>query len=195
MSADRLPSPEPQLGADPGRFGQRLAQSLFRRQGRGPDASGDAPAGSEIDLIAARCRSLVHSRALVAAGASVVPLPGLDVLADVTLLIRLLDRINTEFGLSHAQIESLQPAKKVVAFKTIGWVGNRVIGKVVTHSVVLHVLKTVGVRMTAKQATKYVPLAGQAVSAVLAFTAMRQVCMRHIDDCIRVRQVLVIESA
>ncbi|MEN9374690.1 MAG: hypothetical protein RIR79_2242, partial [Pseudomonadota bacterium] len=37
-----------------------------------------------------------------------------------------------------------------------------------------------------KQIAKYVPIAGQAVSAVLSYTAMRYVCNQHIDDCVRV---------
>jgi len=41
-------------------------------------------------------------------------------------------------------------------------------------------------RLTAKQATKYVPLAGQAVSAMLGYAALRALGEHHIKDCVRV---------
>ena len=37
----------------------------------------------QIDEVARQCRKLVHRRALVAAGVSVVPIPGIDWLTDV----------------------------------------------------------------------------------------------------------------
>ena len=65
-------------------------------------------------LIAAvqRSRNLLHRRALVAAAASTVPVPGLDWAVDAALLSRLLPQINAEFGLSPAQIDQLDPAKR-----------------------------------------------------------------------------------
>jgi hypothetical protein len=49
-------------------------------------------------------------------------------------------------------------------------------------------MKTVGIRLTAAQAAKYVPLAGQAASAALNYTALRWLGEQHIKDCIRVVQ-------
>lgn len=141
------------------------------------------------------CRKLVTQRAMVAAGVAMVPIPGLDIAADIALLTKLIAQINATFGLSNAQIERLSPTKRLATFKAVGFVGNVLIGRVITQTVVIHLFKTVGIRMTTKQVTKYVPIAGQALSAALAFTAMRHVCHQHIDDCVRVRQQLVIENA
>ncbi len=131
----------------------------------------------------AECRKLVSRKALLAAGAAVVPIPGLDVAADLALLTRLIEQINTRFGLTEAQIEALSPSKKALAYKAITMVGSSVIGSAVTRKLVLLLLRKVGVRFTAKQLTRYVPLAGQAVSAALAYGAMRHVCHQHIADC------------
>ncbi len=170
---------------------QRAAKAIF---GRAKPRLAGARQTSPLDATAAECRQLVTQRALVAAGVAMVPIAGLDIVADVALLSKLLGNINQKFELTETQIEALQPAKRVATFKAIGAVGNHLIGKVVTQALVVHLLKTVGVRMTTKQVTKYVPLAGQAISAALAFSAMRHVCMRHIDDCMRVRQSLTIEA-
>jgi uncharacterized protein (DUF697 family) len=167
-------------------WGQSIASRLLRR---GTASDGLAP-DAALDAIAARCKKMVTQRALLAAGASAVPIPGLDIVADVALLSKLLDRINSEFGLGAGDIAALNPEKRIVAFKTIGLVGNQLIGQIVTKTLVLSVLKMVGVKVTARQATKYVPIAGQAISAGLAYVAMQEVCKSHIRDCMRVRQQL-----
>jgi uncharacterized protein (DUF697 family) len=152
----------------------------------------DAGPGPDDDLqsIAKRCRKRVTQRAALAAGVAVVPIPGLDWAADVGLLMRLLPQINAEFGLSPEQIERLAPDRRIVVFKAISAGGGLLVGKLITRELVLHMVKLVGVRLTAQQAAKFVPLAGQAVSALLTFTAMRFVCEQHIQQCMTVaRQV------
>ena len=66
------------------------------------------PAETALDAAARRARRLLHKRALVAAAAGVVPVPGLDWAVDAALLSRLLPRINAEFGLTPEQIEGLR---------------------------------------------------------------------------------------
>jgi hypothetical protein len=94
---------------------------------------------------------------------------GLDWLTDVGVLVRLLPQINAEFGLSPAQIETLAPDRRIVVYKAISAAGGLLVGKVVTRELVLRLVQLVGVRLTTQQAAKYVPLAGQAVSAALTF--------------------------
>ena len=48
----------------------------------------------------------------------------------------------------------------------------------------MKVLRLVGVRLTAQQAAKFVPIAGQAVSAVLTYSSLRYVCEQHIQQCV-----------
>ena len=61
-----------------------------------------------------RCRRLVSQRALLAAGVATVPIPGLDWVTDVGILIKLLPRINEAFGLSPEQVERLSPERRLV---------------------------------------------------------------------------------
>ncbi len=148
----------------------------------------------DLQAVAARCRKQVTRSAALAAGVSVVPLPGIDWVADVGLLMRLLPKINAEFGLSPAQIEQLAPDRRLVVYKAISAAGGLLVGKIVTRELVLRVVKLVGVRLTAQQAAKYVPLAGQAVSAVLTFTALKFVCEQHIQQCLAVARTLQLPS-
>jgi uncharacterized protein (DUF697 family) len=148
----------------------------------------------DIAAITAACRAMVTRNALVAAGAAVVPLPGLDIATDTALLLRLIPQINARFGLTPAQIERLSVNNQLIVYKAITAVGGAMIGKLITHELIIHALKIVGVRLTVKQATKYVPLAGQAVSAALSFSALRYVCNQHIKQCAQVAGTLMLEQ-
>ena len=135
-----------------------------------------------------RSRKLLHRRALVAAAASVVPVPGLDWAVDAALLSRLIPQISAEFGLSAAQIDQLDPSKREQVQKAIGLVGSVLIGKLITRELVIRATQTVGLRLSAKQAAKYVPLAGQAVAATLGYATLRYLGEQHLRDCVRVVQ-------
>jgi uncharacterized protein (DUF697 family) len=147
-----------------------------------------------VDAIANRCRQRVKQRALLAAGVAMVPVPGLDWLTDVGVLVSLLPDINRAFGLAPEQIERLAPERRLVVYKAISAGGGLLVGKLVTRELVLRVLKVVGVRLTTQQAAKFVPVAGQALSAVLTFGALRYVCEQHIRQCIAVRRQLALPA-
>ena len=150
--------------------------------------------GTDLQAIAKRCRKRVSQRALLAAGVAMVPVPGLDWAVDVGMLMRLLPQISAEFGLSPAQVERLAPERRIVVYKAISAAGGVLVGKVVTRELVLGLVKLVGVRLSAQQAVKYVPLAGQAVSAALTYSALRYVCEQHIRQCLAVARQLQLPS-
>ena len=132
------------------------------------------------------CRRLLNRRALVAAAASAMPVPGLDWAVDAALLSRLVPQINAEFGLTPEQLDKLPHHKREQVQKAVGAIGSMLIGKFITRDLVLRMVTKVGVRMTAKQAARYVPFAGQAVSALMGYTAIRYLGEEHIKDCIEV---------
>ena len=152
----------------------------------------DTPA--DIDAVARDCRRLVTKSALLAAGVAVVPVPGIDWITDVGVLLKVIPEINEKFGLTPEQIERLAPDRKVVVFKAISAGGSMLVGKLVTRELILNVLKLVGVRLTTQQAAKYVPIAGQAVSAMLTFSALKYVCEQHIKQCIDVSRQLALPA-
>ncbi len=151
--------------------------------------AGEAADG-DLQAVARRCRQRVTRKALFAAGVAMVPVPGLDWLTDVGVLVRLLPEISAAFGLSPAQIENLAPDRRIVVYKAISAAGGMLVGKVVTRELVLRLVQMVGVRLTTQQAAKYVPLAGQAISAALTFSALKYVCEQHIQQCMSVARQL-----
>ena len=156
--------------------------------------SGASTSVDAITVIAQRCRQRVRQRAMLAAGVAMVPIPGIDVITDIGVLVKLLPEISAAFGLSKEQVERLAPDRRVVVYKAISAGGSMVLGRLVTRELVLMLLKTVGVRLSAQQATKYLPVAGQVVSAALTFSALRYVCEQHIRQCEAVARQLALPA-
>ena len=148
----------------------------------------------DIAAVARQCRRLVTKRALIAAGVAAVPLPGIDWLTDVGVLLKVIPEINDKFGLTPDQIQRLAPDRRVAVFKAISAGGSVLVGRLVTRDLLLTVLKTVGLRLTTQQAAKVVPIAGQAVSAALTFSALKYVCEQHIKQCIEVSRQLALPA-
>jgi hypothetical protein len=131
---------------------------------------------------------LLNRRALVGAAASAMPVPGLDWAVDAALLSRLIPAINAQFGLTPAQLDGLPAQKREQVQKAVAMVGSVLVGKFVTRDLVIRMAQSMGKRLTARQAAKYVPIAGQAVSAIVGYTALRYLGEEHIKDCVRVAQ-------
>jgi hypothetical protein len=148
----------------------------------------------QLEAVRARCLQMVNKRALVSAGAMLVPVPGLDIAADVALLSQLIPAINHEFGLTPQQIERLSPRRKVLVYRAVVAFGGLMVGRVVTRELVLKALASVGMKITAASAARFVPLAGQALSAGISYAAMRMVGRSHIRDCERVVRKLMEED-
>jgi len=133
-----------------------------------------------------RSRKLLNKRALVAAAASAVPVPGLDWAVDAAMLSKLIPEINREFGLSPQQLDQLDPKKRDQVQKAVALVGSVLIGKLITRDLAIKAATKIGMRLTTKQLAKYVPFAGQIVSAAVGYAAIRYLGEEHMKDCIRV---------
>lgn len=146
---------------------------------------------TELENARAECKKMVLRRAGLSAGAAMIPLPGLDIGTDVSILMALLPALIEKFGLTPQQIEQLHPNRKKYTLAAISGIGSRLIGATITRRLIVTMLKSLGIRLTAKTAARYVPLIGQAAAAGLSFSAMKLLGNAHIEDCYRVvKQVL-----
>lgn len=143
--------------------------------------------------IAIRCRGIVRARAVASATVALMPVPGLDVVADFALLTRMVERINREFGLTPEQIDQLDPHTRLLLCQSIAGLGTSMVGKAITGALVMRALQAIGVRIASRNLARYIPLAGQAFSAGLSFAAVRYVGDRHVRDCLRVLDAVVIK--
>lgn len=119
----------------------------------------------ELEQVRAECLRLVNKRSLLSGAAAVVPLPGADISADIAIMTELLLEINKRFGLSEEQIGQLDLERKKVLLVIISSIGNEVAGKTVSVTLVRSLLKRISNKIAARQVSRLVPVAGQAVSA------------------------------
>jgi uncharacterized protein (DUF697 family) len=143
---------------------------------------------ADLDRIRDECRELVRQRALISAGAAVVPVPLLDVVVDAGILMDLIPDISHRFGLASDDIDAMDPARKEKTWRQIRKRGSQLIGIVLTRQLVRKSFQGMAGRLIARQISKFVPLGGQIVAAGLGYFVMRKIAYKHIDDCYAVAQ-------
>lgn len=148
----------------------------------------------ELDQLRDECKSMVTARSSLSAGAAVVPVPGVDIGADIALLVEMIPAINKKFGLSQEQIEQLNPQVRNLIFVAATGVGNEMIGKVITQQLIAQVLKKIGIRIATKSIIKYIPILGSAVAATISFGAMKLIGKSHVDDCYAVVKKILLTT-
>ena len=146
----------------------------------------------KINVLRDQCKSLVTTRAGISAGSAVIPLPGVDIAADIGLLLEMIPTINRKFGLTPDQIDLLDPQTKKIILVAITSMGSGLIGKVITKQLILTVLKRVGIRVATKSVVKYIPFLGSAIAASISFGAMKLVGNSHVDDCYEVAKSAIL---
>ena len=151
-----------------------------------PNALHMASEDAALQAAVKRSRKLLNKRAMVAAAASAVPVPGLDWAVDAALLSKLIPEINKEFGLTPQQLDQLSPHKREQVQKAVTMVGSVLIGKLISRDLDIKAATKIGMRLTTKQLAKYVPFAGQIVAAAVGFAAIRYLGEEHMKDCVRV---------
>jgi uncharacterized protein (DUF697 family) len=150
---------------------------------------------ADLDRIRDECRSLVTNRALMSAGAAVVPIPGMDLVADIGLLTTLLPQISERFDLDHEQVEKMEPHVAQQVFVMASSMGNTLIGRMVTKRIVALLLRRIGARLAVGSVAKFVPFAGSALAASISFGAMKLVGNAHIEDCYQTARALIEKPA
>jgi uncharacterized protein (DUF697 family) len=159
---------------------------MFKRK-NSDNAPALLPVSSEdIERVRERCRGLVRKRAAISAGVSAIPVPGVDIVADLSSFAVMVEEINRAFGLSPEQIDRLQPRMRIATYQAVAAIGSTLVGKIVTKELVLKLLQKSGAKLAAKSAAKIVPLAGQIASAAIGFALFRQMGYQHIEACTRV---------
>jgi hypothetical protein len=123
-------------------------------------APSGAPVGDAVDHIAAQLKKRLSRKALWGSSASLIPLPLIDLAVDVALLSNMLTDIHQAFGLTPVQIDALDSGKRHRTIAAIQWVGNSAIGQLVTDAVIKRLITGLGLKLTAGQMSKAVPIAG-----------------------------------
>ena len=145
------------------------------------------PAAGELALAARRAREEVKRRALLSAGAVLVPLPGLDVAVDVGVLVSMMNAVNRAFCLSPDQIERLGMEERVAVYEALSGVGAVMAGKSVTGVAALTIAKQLGSRWCAGKTARWVPIVGQGAAAAPSYGLVKWLGEQHVRECLAVR--------
>jgi uncharacterized protein (DUF697 family) len=138
----------------------------------------------EIGDARIECERMLSKRALASAAAGLSPIIGPDVAVDMALLLDLLPRINRRFGFAPEQINSLDEETNIVVYQLIKATGKAIVGKYITKELILILLKRIGIRVTAKQVSKFIPFIGPAISSAISFAGMKYMGKAHIKECV-----------
>ncbi|MDV2116420.1 hypothetical protein [Alcaligenes faecalis] len=149
----------------------------------------------ELDKTRKECRKLISQRALLSAAAAVVPIPGVDMGADVAILMKVIPIINARFGLTANDVDALSPELKKLVVVGGTSMGLGMVGRVLTTDRVINILVRLGAKKLAgKYGAKYVPLIGSAISASISFVVLRKVGNQHIEECYAIARRLALET-
>ena len=157
-----------------------------------PEAKADrflsfAMAYSEQGLKKKRIAAEKHAGriALLSAGNAFNPIPGLGLAADIGLLLKLSRDLVAVYGLTQEQLEyesrlhlkskawSLRFKRKIL----------RSLGSWLTSKGTMSILRRMGYRLEAKELTKWLPYAGQAIAAVLGYRLTSSYAQEAITRC------------
>lgn len=150
----------------------------------------------ELDVVKKACYSLATKRATAAAGAAAIPLPGIDIAADIGLLLEAMPTIIKKFGLTKEDIDSYDEQRKVMIYGILKKLGIETIGVLITEELIKKMLVKIAGRVATKSMTKYIPIVGQAIAASIGFAAMKYILDDLTNDCYKVSlELLSLEPA
>ena len=113
---------------------------MFKRKNKDGELALLPVSSEDIERVRERCRGLVRKRAAISAGVSVIPVPGVDIVADLSSFAVMVEEINRAFGLSPEQIDRLQPRMRIATYQAVAAIGSTLVGKIVTKELVLKLL-------------------------------------------------------
>ena len=145
-----------------------------------------APESRPTRTLRQECRAMARRRALLAAATSLIPVPGIDLATDLALMTRVIARINEHFGLSEAQLGRLSSQRQALVYRLLANAGGTLAARLTTPLLVGRIVRLVGIRLTAMEAARLVPVAGQLVAAGIGYWSVNTVAMRHIAHCERI---------
>ncbi len=139
-----------------------------------------------------RKRKVIEREVYVCAALSAAngfnPIPGADIAIDLSTLAGLLVRIRSHYGLSDRRLErflQLAPAAKMVVDRLLQYA---------TREGLMRLLRRFASQTMQRQVSKYIPLVGQSIAALVGYGVTLQVGFEFLDTCHRLaREVMAAE--
>ena len=131
----------------------------------------------QLNNIKSNCHSSIEDYALGSAATGLVPVPGLDIAADVGLMIKMFSSLRSRYSLDN--VNSSDFSHYVVLTQAADEVF-----KYVTKEGILKFLTKYGAKALGKKtATKYIPIIGQMIGAYTGFQLTKAMGEQYSNNC------------
>jgi len=135
------------------------------------------------------CEKLVSRYAALFAINAINPIPGADVAVDVSLLMKMFVDIKSAYKLNEEIINDLNRS----TIPAIAKMANRLL-KYATKEGIILLLRRFATRETIKEASKYIPLVGQAIASSIGFAITSKAGKSYLEDCHNIAEVILKEN-
>ena len=146
----------------------------------------------ELHRTRRQCKAIVAKRSVISGAAVLVPVPGTDIAVDMALLSHLIKTINKKFGLTDEQMSKYDTWTRMLLFDVIREAGAQIVGKAITKELIIAIIKKMGLRITIRQLTKYIPVIGQTASVAISVSAVLCIGNSHIRECHRIVRSMIL---
>ncbi len=148
---------------------------------RGRDNMENRGMTKNLDTIRAECESNLKKYALAGAANGINPIPGVDVGIDAGICLKLMLDIRQRFGLDERMEAKLRKYEILLPFV-------KKVFDYATKEGVMILLKSMGKKYLGKNASKYIPIIGQGISAAAGYGMMIYFGKSYIEDCYKLAE-------
>ncbi len=134
-----------------------------------------------LETIRAECESTLKKYALAGAANGINPIPGVDVGIDAGICLKLMLDIRQRFGLDERMEAKLRKYEILLPFV-------KKVFDYATKEGVMILLKSMGKKYLGKNASKYIPIIGQGISAAAGYGMMIYFGKSYIEDCYKLAE-------
>ena len=138
----------------------------------------------DLDEKKAICLGKLDYYAFAGAASGLIPIPGVDIAADITMIIKMFSSFREIFGIEDNVKTILYGIGTAAAREAIPIAEN--IFEFATKEGVKILLKQFASKELKKSITKYIPIIGWVVSATAGYNIIKEIGVNYINDCYEV---------
>ena len=131
----------------------------------------------QLDDIKSGCESSIKEYALGSAVTGLVPVPGLDIAADIGLMIKMFLSLRGRYSLDNVNASDFSHYVALSSF------ANEVFQYVTKEGIITFLTKYGAKAIGKKTATKYIPIIGQAIAAYTGFKLTEAMGIQYSSNC------------
>ena len=140
----------------------------------------------QLNNIKSNCESSIEDYAVGSAVTGLVPIPGLDIAADIGLMIKMFSSLRSRYSLDNVNASDFSHYVALSSF------ANEVFQYVTKEGIITFLTKYGAKAIGKKAATKYIPIIGQGIAAYTGFKLTKAMGHQYSNNCYNLcREILI----